>query len=291
MSSLVSVGIPFLNSQGTLENSVKSVIAQTYKNLEIILLDDGSTDNSLRIAHDLASKDSRVRVISDGKNFGLIFRLNQIIQMSNGIYFARMDSDDLMFPDRIEQQVAFLENHPDVDVLSSGFISLNKNFEVQGIRNCKSSKPVKYNFFKNGENILHPSVMAKKEWFEKNRYDAHFERAEDRELFCRTMSTSVFFNLTTPLMFYMDIQNLTQTKYLKSYRSERKVLKKHWRGNLSFFQFMLLFVRSLLKSFIIRIYFFLGAQDTLMESKNAGLANEDKRRYSQIVSEIISLRI
>ena len=106
MSELVTIGLPFYNDRLTLELAIKSIFAQTYKNWELILVDDGSTDGSLNIAKKITDK--RVRIISDEKNKGLIFRLNQIASLAKGKYLARMDADDLMQPTRIEKQVEFL---------------------------------------------------------------------------------------------------------------------------------------------------------------------------------------
>ena len=102
---LVTVGIPFYNSEKYLSDSVKSTLNQTYTNLEIILLDDGSTDSSLKIAQEFEKKDKRVIVISDGENIGLPKRLNQLSQLVNGKYYARMDADDIMFSNRISSSI------------------------------------------------------------------------------------------------------------------------------------------------------------------------------------------
>ena len=92
-SPLISVGIPFYNSEKYLADAIKSVLAQTFQNWELILVDDGSTDNSLETAREFEKQDSRIRVISDGKNKKLPARLNQIIAESKGEYIARMDAE------------------------------------------------------------------------------------------------------------------------------------------------------------------------------------------------------
>lgn len=279
MSKLVTVGIPFFNNERTLAYSINSTIKQTYKNLEIILIDDGSTDKSLQVAQYFANLDRRITLISDGTNKGLISRLNQIISLSNGEYIARMDADDLMDLERIEKQVQFLNENPEVDVLSTGMISMTNNFEPIGKRCCSHNKPNIYQVFKNGDGILHASLMTKSAWSRENQYQLGFERAEDRELFTRTMKTSIFYNLTTPLYFYMDVQNITLGKHLKSYQSERKSLLKNWRGSITTKQLLALLIRSYAKSMVVRLIFMFKREEYIMKINNASLSDSEIKEF------------
>ena len=104
---LVSVAMPVFNGAQTIEPAIRSVLYQTYENWELILVEDGSTDETL--ARSRQFTDSRIRIISDGTNQGHGARLNQAIELSRGKYIARMDQDDLCFPERFELQVDFLE--------------------------------------------------------------------------------------------------------------------------------------------------------------------------------------
>src|SRR5690242_569481 len=113
MSPVVTIGLPFYNNRSTLELAIKSVIAQTYSNWNLILLDDGSTDGSREIAKNYVD-DDKISLISDGINKGLICRLNQLAHLATGKYLARMDADDLMDPERIKKQVEYLELHQEV---------------------------------------------------------------------------------------------------------------------------------------------------------------------------------
>ncbi|MFH1281197.1 MAG: glycosyltransferase family A protein, partial [Candidatus Omnitrophota bacterium] len=136
-TNLVSIGIPFYNSAEFIKDAIRSVFAQTYKQWELILIDDGSSDDSLSIANSI--QDSRVRVISDGKHVGLVGRLNQIIELSRGEYIARMDADDLMHPRRIELQACYLREHPQLDAAGSAMYSLARDYSVIGRRGAESS--------------------------------------------------------------------------------------------------------------------------------------------------------
>ena len=112
---LVSVILPFLNGGPAFEPALRSMLQQTYSNWELLLCDDGSSDGSLELAQSL--HDPRVIVWSDGKTKGLAARLNECIGRACGAVIARMDADDISYPDRLRQQVAFLVAHPEVDVV------------------------------------------------------------------------------------------------------------------------------------------------------------------------------
>ena len=108
---MISIGIPFYNAEEYLSYAILSVLIQSYREWELILIDDGSSDNSLAIANMYAEKDSRIRVISDRTNKKLPYRLNQLIEESTGNFISRMDADDIMHPERLEKQLRFLETN------------------------------------------------------------------------------------------------------------------------------------------------------------------------------------
>ena len=115
---LVTIAIPAYNCQEYIDYAVQSVINQTYKNWELLLLDDGSTDGTLQKLKAYET-DDRIRIISDGQNRGLIYRLNQSINLAHGRYYARMDADDIMLIHRVQSQIDFLEKNPSIDVVGS----------------------------------------------------------------------------------------------------------------------------------------------------------------------------
>lgn len=116
---LVSVLMGIYNCEDTLAESIESILNQTHSNLELIMCDDGSTDNTYEIASEYAKKDSRIILLKNEKNLTLGPTLNNCLAVAKGKYCARMDGDDLSTPDRFEKQVAFLETHPEFDVVGS----------------------------------------------------------------------------------------------------------------------------------------------------------------------------
>ena len=118
MEKLVSIGMTVYNTSEYIEDAIKSILKQTYTNWELIVINDGSTDDTLDKIKKI--KDNRIKIFSDSQNKGIAKRLNECIEASSGDYFARMDGDDIMVPYRLEQQVKYLEEHKDVYCRFSG---------------------------------------------------------------------------------------------------------------------------------------------------------------------------
>src|SRR4051794_36827493 len=114
---LVSIGMPVRNNEKTLGVAVRSIVRQTYPQWELLLINDGSTDGTLEVARGFC--DERIRVIDEPESRGLPARLNQAVAAARGEYFARMDGDDLSYPERLERQVAYLQAHPEVDLVGA----------------------------------------------------------------------------------------------------------------------------------------------------------------------------
>lgn len=230
----VSVGIPIYNASLYLDDAIKSIMAQTYKKWELILINDGSLDSSLDIAKYYESLDSRIRVISDGENKKLPFRLNQLIYESKGEYIARMDADDIMHPQRLEKQVGFLENSKKYDLISSGLISIDSQNRVRGFRSV-SQLYDDFSFPHLSYPIVHPSIMARKSWYERNQYSEEYPRAEDYELWTRAIINKDFKMAVLPdlLLYYREEGNLSKDKIVNSYKDTLKIYNNYYGSNFN----------------------------------------------------------
>lgn len=124
---LVSVIMPCYNATSYLKEAIESIIEQTYKKLEIIVINDGSTDNTLSILKEYTRMDSRLKIINQTSNQGLVSSLNLGIGKATGDYIARMDADDVSILNRIERQINFLQLNPDIDAVSCGFYYIKTN--------------------------------------------------------------------------------------------------------------------------------------------------------------------
>ena len=222
---LISIGIPFYNCEDFLADAIKSILAQSYKDWELILIDDGSTDRSLEIA--CSFQDSRIRVISDGMNKRLPYRLNQIIFEAKGDYIARMDADDLIAVDRIEKQVKFLESHQQYDLVSTGILSVKNDLSLIGYRGSKSSKiPTIDDAILGRTGIIHASIIAKTQWYKRNLYNVNNKLAEDYELWLNAFlknDLAVGF-IEQPLYFYREEQNIKLDKLITAYSTQIAII-------------------------------------------------------------------
>ena len=182
---MVSVIIPCYNAERFVRESIVSIINQSYKNLEILVCDDCSTDSTLSIIEGLANIDKRIVVIKHEENKKIVRTLNELVGKCKGKYIARMDADDISLPNRLERQVDFLENHSEIS--GCGCISryINESGTVIGV----STPPISYKeaafAAKYYSPLTHPTVVFRREVLLNNPYDPEFVHAEDYELWCR----------------------------------------------------------------------------------------------------------
>ncbi|MCV6609743.1 MAG: glycosyltransferase [Amphritea sp.] len=124
---LVSVIVPVYNGEKYLLEAINSVLSQTYSDFEIIVINDGSTDSSMDIV--AAINSDKIRVVTNEQNIGLAATRNRGLKVAKGKYIALMDGDDISFPHRFEKQVEFLEQNPDIGLVSSNFITFEEDIE------------------------------------------------------------------------------------------------------------------------------------------------------------------
>lgn len=215
MKPLVTIAIPVYNGMPYIEDAIYSVLNQTFTNWILYVINDGSTDGSIEIIRSIINNDSRIILINDGLQKGLVKRLNQSIEMTQTKYYARMDADDIMFVTRLEEQVSFLENHPDVDVLGASVMTIDNHNNIvgSGLSVGKVSS------------FIHPTVIGRTEWFQKNNYSDWAVRAEDFELWCRTSRNSSFYAIGKPLLFYREFGVPTFKKTILSLRTKIKIYR------------------------------------------------------------------
>jgi len=216
-SSMVSIGMPCFNCERTLATAIRSILNQTYINWELLLIDDGSSDRTLEVARKFS--DPRIHVFADGTHRGLVPRLNQAVAMSRGQYFARLDADDIAYPERLERQVEYLKQHPEIDLLGcSMLVFKDEGFSV-GMRPAAETHEKICQSPLDGFAIGHPTWMGPIGWFRAHPYDREAVRAEDQVLLLRSYSTSRFACLP---------------EILCAYREDRLVVGKILRGRYSF---------------------------------------------------------
>ena len=188
---LVSVAMPVFNGAKTLKVALKSVLHQTYDHWELWLIDDGSSDASAAVAREF--QDPRIHVLADGGRQGHGLRLNEAIDLSRGEYIARMDQDDVSFPERFERQLAYLEDHPEIDLLGTGALVFDAAGTIKGLFPLRTSHKEICRRPWGGFYLPHPTWMGRTAWFRKFRYGGpEAFRAEDQDLLLRSFEESQF---------------------------------------------------------------------------------------------------
>lgn len=198
---LVTVLLPCYNAELYVEEAVRSMMQQTYTNLEILLIDDCSTDGTNAILSRLALEDNRIRLVRNEPNLKLIKTLNKGLDLANGIYIARMDADDISLPVRIEKQMNFMLSNPEVDLCGTNYIMI----DGEGLEIGCSDYPlndIRENLLFNCP-VAHPSVLFKKETIIRvGKYNEEMFNAEDYELWLRVVSVGCIKNISDKLLLY-----------------------------------------------------------------------------------------
>jgi glycosyltransferase involved in cell wall biosynthesis len=209
----VSVVMPVFNGAEFLDEAVRSILDQTFRDFEFIIVDDGSTDDTPRILRKYAEADDRVRVHRQ-ENRGVVAALNQACRLAQGRFIARMDADDVSLPRRFEKQIEFLKTHPKVGVLGTWASKIDKQGSVIATW-CLPANPtvLKWNHFFR-VCVIHPTVLMRREILEKlNFYRPDAVYAEDWDLWLRASAITEFGN-TPEILFKYRISGKNTSKRL-----------------------------------------------------------------------------
>lgn len=224
----VSVLMGIYNCATTLREAVESIQGQTYRDWELILCDDGSSDGSLALAESLAAQDARIRVIRNPRNLGLAQTLDHCASVARGDYFARMDGDDVSAPGRLAKLVDALDSHPELALVSSWMTRFDERGDWGEVR----TKPhPSAEDFLGGSPFCHAPCMMRREAFERaGGYgkDPWIIRAEDYNLWFKFYALGFRgMNLQEPLYRVRDDQDAYARRTLRSRLNETVV---RWRG-------------------------------------------------------------
>jgi pyruvyl transferase EpsI len=227
---LVSVLMPVYNSASTLRRAMDSILNQTYKNIVVVVVEDGCTDNSVAILNDYAARDKRVKVFHNAENLGVARSLNRGIDLCEGKYIARMDADDFSHVERIEKQVTFMETNPDVSILGSYRRIIYSTHSIIERSPCESEEIRAHMLF--NINAAHPTIMLRAEPFRQHkdwRYPA--TPTEDYDLFASLIPKVKFANIPEALLdYYESTKQLTslnaQTTRASNLKTSRKTIQR-----------------------------------------------------------------
>lgn len=209
--------MPVFNAAQTVGVAVRSVLSQSHDNWELIVIDDGSTDGTLLRMREFV--DPRIRLIAGEANLGLAARLNQAIEVSAGRYLARMDADDVAYPERLEAQVKFMESHPECDLVGAAVLIFDDTgaargrFPVRTAHDAICARPW------SGFPLPHPTWFGKRSWFLRIGYLPDYRKTQDQDALLRAYRSSRFACLPQLLL---------------GYRQQRRTVKKMLAGRWYF---------------------------------------------------------
>jgi len=203
----ISVILPVYNAEKFVSESIKSILNQTFSDFELIILDDGSTDNSLQIIQSF--KDSRIKIHCNNENLKLIATLNIGLKLAQGEYIARMDADDICDETRFEKQINYLDQNPDVVLLGTNYSIIENNNFTSNLA-CNNDEIYIRLYFENP--ICHPSVIIRNHVIRDNNltYNSNLIHIEDWGFWMSIRKFGKLNNLKEPLLKYrISEQNIT----------------------------------------------------------------------------------
>jgi len=235
---LVSILIPAYNAQRYIVEAVESMLRQTFTDFECIVVDDGSTDHTSQLLAELQRRDARVRPLRVPHG-GIVDALNSGVDAARGALIARMDADDVASPDRLETQVRYMEEHPDVVALGSKVMLVDPfNSPLWEIDVKLEHQDIEAELLRgNGWALFHPtSVIRREAMMRIGRYRPEYQWSEDIDLFLRLAEVGKLANMPTATLRYRQhFSSVNRTKLeLQIRRVERLLADAHRRRALPF---------------------------------------------------------
>ena len=221
--ALVSIVMPAYNCEKYVVEAINSILAQTYRNWELLVLDDGSKDNTLRIIEDFSQNDSRIKALPNGKNMGVSATRNRGIELASGEWIAFLDSDDMWKPEKLEKQFEIVEKEA-AEFLFTGSSYINEEGEpYKGI--FEVPEKITYKKLRNQNVISCSSVLVKKKYFEHIKMEKD-EMHEDYAVWLRILKLGVTaYGVNEPLLIYRISRNSKSGNKMKTVKMTYKVFR------------------------------------------------------------------
>jgi glycosyltransferase involved in cell wall biosynthesis len=215
----VSVLMAAYNAEKHIEESICSIINQSYKNFEFIIVNDGSTDNTASIIEKYAKHDKRI-CFSNQKNIGLTKTLIKLIDRARGLYIARMDTDDISHPERLSLQVDYLDNNQSVGVIGSWVNIIDEKGSIRRKKRLiTESKKIKKRIIYSNQ-LVHGSVIFRKNIYQKaGGYDSNFIYSQDYDLWLRMINQT---NITNYPEYLYYVRFHAESLTNKNFKSQRE---------------------------------------------------------------------
>ncbi|WP_088240717.1 glycosyltransferase family 2 protein, partial [Calothrix rhizosoleniae] len=216
---MISVVMPAYNASEFIDAAIESILNQTYRDFEFIIINDASTDNTLDIINAYAAKDTRIKVLNQPKNAGYTQAIKWGIKEAKYQWIARMDADDISLPERLQKQIEAANKNPNVVVWGTYIRHINSQGDIVSNGVSVGAK-TEADFHENIDNghlvsLPHPTWLVKKEVLIKSGgYDSSFEPAEDFELLSRLIDYGPLLVVPEHLLLYrVHSQSISMQKF------------------------------------------------------------------------------
>ena len=219
----VSIIMPVYNDESYVSEAIESILSQSYTNFEFIIIDDGSNDNTKVTIRAYAKRDERIIFLENRENLGICETLNRAIQYAQGSYIVRMDSDDISEKHRIETQLWFLMDHPDIGIVGSSIRLIDTTWKTLSERHYHTDDAMIRRYLFRYSPFCHPAIMVRKEILDRAwYYDPLLIYAEDYDLYFRIGKCAKFANIPEILLRYRIHEQSTTAVRIET--MERKTL-------------------------------------------------------------------
>lgn len=197
---LVSVIMPAYNAEKYVGQAIESILNQSYKNFEFIIVNDGSIDGTAEIIKNFIKQDKRIVVIKNEQNIGVTKSLNKALESVKGKYVVRMDADDWSYPERLAAQIELMADNPDVVVSGSYIEVCDRQLKTKYVRKYQlDDKNIRKHLFRYSP-FAHPATIWRADILKKERYDERINVCQDYELYFRIGKIGKFMNLDKLLL-------------------------------------------------------------------------------------------
>ncbi|MBQ7039661.1 MAG: glycosyltransferase, partial [Clostridia bacterium] len=220
------------NGEAYLKEAIESVINQTFKSWELVIINDCSADKTAEILEEFSLKDERIKVHTNDVNLKLPTSLNKAISLSSGKYIARMDADDICLPERLEKQYKFMEENSDIALSSIRFMTLKNGVYASGGAGGRCDSKAINAMLLVANPILHPGVIAKAEVMKKFNYDTTLTCTEDLELWTRMASENQKMAILPEclLIYRLHDKQITSTTLERQHTEVLKIQEKYYKS-------------------------------------------------------------
>lgn len=289
-SSLITIAMPFYENYTTLPIALASVVAQTWKNWECLIIDDGSQRSAVSICEQF--RDARIKYFRQEKNHGRGFARQMALDNTRGKYLTMVDADDWIYPNRLEHQVMLLEAHPEIALVSSAMAIVKDRGQLAGVRRFQSDKKLDPDLrlpmtCPRPLSISHAGSMIRGSVAKKYKYDTSLKTSEDFDFLLQILLENKFATCPHVLYAYTEFHTLSGAKIFSSLNSRHKILKKYLK------RFPIAVGRELLFNEVKRITYFLifsfGLQDHLIRQRTQAASHEERDSYQKSVDIINSI--